>query len=231
VADDNKNIYPWFPVKQWWALRDRFVRNLPGVVDARYVISSLGVGEGTVYDILAGLKAFGIIDGEGKTGDLAEKWRHDDTLYGACREILNRLYPKELQDAAPDPVENRGAAERWLPERSRSENNTRKSLRLYMQSSSRRMLRKSPRLPGSRPNKPSVSARQTASKAAGSQKRQQRPRPLILAPSFRRHTSATIPSRCHECSGALAHHSFRYSDTYRSGRSSGPDRSYLRQYG
>lgn len=114
MADDSKLSFPTMPAKHWWALREKFRRGLPGTVTTSYLETVLDVNRSSALEMLSALKSMKIIDNEGKTGDRAERWRHDDTYADVCKEIREELYPAELLSAVPDPSENRKSAERWF---------------------------------------------------------------------------------------------------------------------
>lgn len=111
----DKKTYPMMPVTQWWKLRDRFKKSMPGVVTDRYLSTVLNMKvESARANVLPPLKHTGIIDENGKPTDLANRWRDDKLYPGVCSEILEQVYPSELRDACPDPSKDRNSVERWF---------------------------------------------------------------------------------------------------------------------
>jgi hypothetical protein len=107
--------FPKMPSKNWWDLRRRFQKSVPRVVDRDYVQSVLGLqSEKAAGNILAPLKALGLIDSEGKPTDLAHDWRSDDAYSTACKKIFDALYPSALIDAFPAPNPDSDGVRRWF---------------------------------------------------------------------------------------------------------------------
>jgi len=110
-----KKGYPVLPVSQWWALREKFRKSLPGNVTANYVASVLNMSEPSARNnILPSLRTMGIIEASGKPSDLAVKWREDAQYADVCVQIRKRVYPKELLDIAPDASASQEEVSRWF---------------------------------------------------------------------------------------------------------------------
>lgn len=115
---DKKVNYPRLPEKQWWALRERFKQSMPGKVTPSYLATVLDMKENSAKaNILPALQAIGLVDAQGKSTDLAKRWRDDAEYAAALKEMRERVYPDELLDAIPDPKTARSAAERWFANR------------------------------------------------------------------------------------------------------------------
>jgi hypothetical protein len=116
IMAEGKPKFPVIPASHWWALRDRFKKSIPSVVDAKFIAATLGMSEGSARsNVLPALKTLGIIDDENKTGDLAIKWREDSAYKGFCEAAKKNVYPQTLLDVAPDATdESREAARRWF---------------------------------------------------------------------------------------------------------------------
>lgn len=109
-----KKSYPMLPVAHWWTLRRKFIQSIPGVVTDNYLATVLGMAERSAQgNVLPYLKKLGIIDEDGKTGEMAKKWRDDQHYPEVCKEMLIEVYPQELLDAVTDP-KHRAQAERWF---------------------------------------------------------------------------------------------------------------------
>lgn len=111
-----KETYPRFPEKSWWALREQFKKSMPTSVTPKYIATVLSPmdersAKNNLYPYLIMLK---IIDSNGKPTQRAINWR-DDTLYGSvCDEVVAEIYPKELTEACIGPEPDREAVQRWF---------------------------------------------------------------------------------------------------------------------
>ena len=112
---DRKKTYPMLPVNHWWALREKFKQSIPGTVTANYLATVLDMKEVSARaNVLPFLQQLGITDDEGKTLDRAREWRDDIMYPDVCGAMVKEVYPPELLEAVPDPVNDRAAAERWF---------------------------------------------------------------------------------------------------------------------
>lgn len=111
---EEKKSFPMLYTSHWWALRKKFKQSLPGVVTDSYLATVLDMQANSARaNVLPFLKALGIIDDEGKTGERARQWRDDGHYAAVCKEILKAVYPQELLDAVTD-MSQRSQAERWF---------------------------------------------------------------------------------------------------------------------
>jgi len=112
---DKKIAYPMLPVPHWWKLREKFRQSIPGVVTDTYLASTLGMEKVSARaNVLPYLIDVGLIDKDGKTLDLAKKWRDDAQYAQVCAQIIEHVYPEELRSAASDPKKDRDVARRWF---------------------------------------------------------------------------------------------------------------------
>jgi Family of unknown function (DUF5343) len=110
-----RHTYPYLPDRNWWALRRRFQQTPPrGEVDASYLASVLGIGEAAAGNLIAPLRAVGLVDDSGRPTDRAMAWRDDDGYRQATEEMLESVYPQGLRDAAPPPDPDRDTVIRWF---------------------------------------------------------------------------------------------------------------------
>lgn len=115
MAEKKKTTFPMLSPKSWWIIRKRFMESIPKEVTNSYLSSVLNVSKDSARtNVMAYLKMIGLINEEGKPESLANKWRDDTQYSDVCEEIKKNVYPQDLLDAAPDPVNNRQAAERWF---------------------------------------------------------------------------------------------------------------------
>ena len=116
MAENTSKYFPMLPEKHWWTLREKFKQSIPGVVTDSYLAAILNIQVASARaNVLPYLRIIGLIDDKNKTNtDLAKAWRDDDQYVDVCRQIREKIYPKELIDAVPSPSDDRPAAERWF---------------------------------------------------------------------------------------------------------------------
>ena len=115
MAKDEKQSFPKLPTKNWWVLRKRFQQTIPAKVTAGYLATVLGISEKSAQNnVLPYLKSLGLIDEDNKPTDLANKWRFNENYGDVCKEIREKVYPRELLEAIPNPSENRGSVQSWF---------------------------------------------------------------------------------------------------------------------
>lgn len=134
--DDQKgerSRFPVIPASHWWALRKKFVSRIPPTVDAKYVATALNMSEKSARsNVLPGLKAFGIIDDNCKTNQyVATRWRDDTQYPQVCKEFIQKAYPQELRDVAPNPLEEKETVRRWFGSHGVGEGLVRKASAIY----------------------------------------------------------------------------------------------------
>jgi hypothetical protein len=104
MAVEKKISYPKIPRNNWFLLRDRFKQRTPERVSPSYVATALNMSEASASaNIIPPLRAFGLIDDEGKPTDLAYDWRDDSKYAEVCKTIFENVYPQELRDIFHDP--------------------------------------------------------------------------------------------------------------------------------
>lgn len=115
MAKEQKKGYPVIPVRSWWMLRDKFKRTIPGQVTTTYLASVLGMTKtSATNNVMPSLRTMGLVDAAGKPTDLAIKWRDDIQYTKACETIINKVFPQELRDLAPDATVDRVGIEQWF---------------------------------------------------------------------------------------------------------------------
>jgi hypothetical protein len=132
---DEKKSYPKIPRNNWFLLRDRFKQRTPEKVSPSYVATALGMSEASASaNIIPPLKAFGLIDDDGKPTDLAFDWRDDEKYPAVCKTIFENVYPQELRDLFHDPTNIEvGKIESWFARQTKSgEGAARKSAASYV---------------------------------------------------------------------------------------------------
>jgi len=113
--DEEKRTFPMLPVSQWWRIRNLFKRSIPGIVSDSYLVAALNIKQVSAQtNILPALRALRLIDDTGKTTDLAKDWRDDQKYPEVCQELRGEIYPQELFDAFPNPLNDRAGVKRWF---------------------------------------------------------------------------------------------------------------------
>lgn len=95
--------FPKIAKANWFGLRDKLKQRVPTELSPSYVASAMKMAEGSARsNVVAPLKALGIINEDNKPSDLAYDWR-DDKKYGeVCKKIIEAIYPQELRDLFHD---------------------------------------------------------------------------------------------------------------------------------
>jgi hypothetical protein len=115
AADERSYAYPSMAVRQWFALRERFRRSVPQVVDAEYLASALNMTPASARNnIIPSLKATGIVGEDNKPKDIAFKWRDDQQYREACEQIRSAVYPSSLIDLSPPESVDFDEVRRWF---------------------------------------------------------------------------------------------------------------------
>jgi len=110
--------YPTISATTWWDLRHRLRRSVPDRIDAEFLQTVLGVGEGHAKNLARQLLAIGLIDASGAPTGLAGRWGDDDAYPAVCRQILAQTYPQALRDAYPAPTPDTVGVARWFEQNS-----------------------------------------------------------------------------------------------------------------
>jgi len=119
---EEKKSYPKIPRNNWFLLREKFKHRTPEKVSPSYVATALEMSEASASaNIIPPLRAFGLIDDEGRPTDLAYDWRDDDKYSDVCKTIFEAVYPQELRDLFHDPSSiNVKGIESWFARQMRS---------------------------------------------------------------------------------------------------------------
>ena len=113
--EEGKRNFPMLPVSQWWKIRNLFKKSIPGVVSDSYLVSTLNIQQVSAQtNIIPALRLLKLIDDSGKTTELVKDWRDDKKYPDVCKKLREEIYPKELFDACPDPLNDRESVKRWF---------------------------------------------------------------------------------------------------------------------
>lgn len=115
MASDNNKGFPKIAKANWFGLRDKLKQRVPAELSPSYVASAMNMAEGSARsNVIAPLKALGIINEDGKPSELAYDWR-DDKKYGeVCEKIIEAVYPLELRDLFHDATATREDLMSWF---------------------------------------------------------------------------------------------------------------------
>lgn len=106
--------FPQIPGRVWWGVRD-LINNRPKMrFDDSNLAATLNVQPAAARQYLAELKRIGLLDENGATTDLGERWRHDEHYEEVAGEILAAAYPAGLVSIAPAGSADRTSVERWF---------------------------------------------------------------------------------------------------------------------
>lgn len=115
ASEERSYAYPTMAVRQWFALRERFKRSVPQVVDAEYLASALNMTPASARaNIMPSLKATGIVGDDSKPREIAFKWRDDQQYKAACESIRSDVYPSSLIDLSPPESVDFDEVKRWF---------------------------------------------------------------------------------------------------------------------
>jgi hypothetical protein len=114
-GEEKRTTFPMLPVSQWWRIRSLFKRSIPGIVTDSYLVAALNIKQVSAQtNIIPSLRLLKLIDDTGKTTALAKDWRDDQKYPEVCQKLREEIYPKELFDAFPNPLNDRDGVKRWF---------------------------------------------------------------------------------------------------------------------
>lgn len=103
MDENKKTTFPKIPESNWWAIRRQFKKTIPGIVNVTYLKTLLDLGtDKAARNLIAPLKALGLINDDGKPTARANEWRDDDNYSKVCNDIVVEIYPQELLDLYPE---------------------------------------------------------------------------------------------------------------------------------
>jgi len=134
MAETTKYL-PTIPVSHWNALRIQFKRTIPTTITSSYLAPILGMTKVSAQNnIVPSLRQIGLINTDGKADqDLINRFR-DDSLYPEfCKEVLNKVYPRELLEAFSSKDDDKVKIKSWFMGHSRiGENAAGKMVGFYL---------------------------------------------------------------------------------------------------
>lgn len=119
-TDDTRTSYPYMSANQYWGLRNRFKRTVPGTVTLDWVIGALDTTRNGAGNVLPQLRLLGLTDADNKPTDLVHDFKDDDTYPSAAQRILEAAYPTALRDAHDDPTADPAKVAGWFSRNART---------------------------------------------------------------------------------------------------------------
>ena len=108
---------PKVGVKPWAALRARAAAAPSTRFTGQTAATLLGMAspDSAVGNVIAPLRRMGLLNDDGSLTERGNRWRVDATYADACQEILDELYPDDLQAfVSADGVPDKSGASTWL---------------------------------------------------------------------------------------------------------------------
>lgn len=107
--------FPKIAKPNWFALRDKLKQRVPADMSASYIATAMNMAEGSARsNVVAPLKALGIIGDDGKPTELAYDWRDDKKYAEVCSSIIQAVYPQELRDLFHDSSSSLDQLTSWF---------------------------------------------------------------------------------------------------------------------
>jgi len=107
-------IFLQIPATVWWGVRQIMLKTPRQKFDEKTLAASLNVQIAASRQYLAELKKAGLLDDDGRTTDLAGRWRLDETYPQAVEELASANYPEELIAHAPPGDADRQWVVNWF---------------------------------------------------------------------------------------------------------------------
>lgn len=187
------NGYPRVAGKAWSTLRTRAANAPSTKLSPNTVAAMLGMSSAKSArdNIVAGLRRLGLVEEDGSLTARGNKWRLDTSYGEACQEILDEVYPEDLNslvstNGSPDAA----AVKTWFDQQGYGDSNARQMASTYLMVARKTIPEVAAETPKSAPGAkkaPAKAAKTSASKAAGAtngtQAAEQQPPPPPADPS------------------------------------------------
>lgn len=102
------------PTTVWWGIRQLLQRTPKAKLDESMLSASLGVQPTAARQYLTELKRVGLFDEDGRSTELANRWRMDETYWAAVEDIASSSYPESLVTIAPPGAADRKRVVNWF---------------------------------------------------------------------------------------------------------------------
>lgn len=120
MADEQKS-FPKIYASNWWALRKKAMELPDGKFTADTIPEMLNIKKNSVQaNVLPAMNQFDLLDNHGKLTERGAKWILDDEYKEVCTDIIESIYPVDLMDTIPDPLNNREDVKDWFSRKSNS---------------------------------------------------------------------------------------------------------------
>ena len=91
-----KTAYPQFSEKTYWAIREKFQKNIPEKVTASTLTNPTGLKADTIKStVLPAMELMGLLK-DGKPTTKLKSWVNDNKYEDTCESIRNAVYPSSL---------------------------------------------------------------------------------------------------------------------------------------
>lgn len=115
ATKEKATTFPSIAANNWWAIRAKFKQSLPSKLSPSTIAAWFGMKEESAKaNVLPALISCGLVDENGATTERAARWREDSHYAAVCKEIMEEVYPDDLQKAFPPPSPDREPLERWF---------------------------------------------------------------------------------------------------------------------
>ena len=159
--------YPKMPAKAWSSLRARAAAAPSVKLNPANVAALLGMASPTSArdNVVTHLRRMGLIDDDGALTPRGNKWRIDASYPDACQEILEELYPDDLNiltdsDGSPDVQK----VKTWFDHQGFGDSNARQMAATYVMVASKRI--PDPAMESTKPSVPRATAKPAKKEAA-----------------------------------------------------------------
>lgn len=128
-----KTAYPQFSEKTYWAIREKFQKNIPEKVTASTLTNPTGLKADTVKStVLPALELMGLLK-DGKPTTKLKAWVNDSKYEDTCESIRSSVYPSSLTKLDFNTKTQQTAVINWFKKNADvSESTAKKMLAVYL---------------------------------------------------------------------------------------------------
>lgn len=128
-----KTAYPQFSEKTYWAIREKFQKNIPEKVIASTLTNPTGLKAETIKStVLPALELMGLLK-EGKPTTKLKSWVNDNKYADACESIRTAVYPSSLTKLAFNTQTQQNSILNWFKKNADvSETTAKKMMAVYL---------------------------------------------------------------------------------------------------
>ena len=125
--------YPQFSEKTYWAMREKFQKNIPEKVTASTLTKATGLQADTIKtSVLPALEFLGLTK-DGKPTSKMKAWVNDDKYEATCASIITSAYPDSLTKLGFNTEKQQDAIVKWFMKNADvSETVAKKMMKVYL---------------------------------------------------------------------------------------------------